>query len=198
MSINIFRRVVLADIKPWALSRPASVTWVLVLMGLAVGTLAVAQETVEPHISGTFNDYVWVETGTGAGAWHVTGTWTAQVHGRSGKGEFIGSLLGVRSDLWVLQTNADPANPALRTPHTHHVGLLDADVTVIPNGIRLTGNATITTNGSVAPFSDSPVQIDITGGQLIHYSNIKLTFLGSAVGHFGPQPYDGIVVLENP
>jgi hypothetical protein len=48
----------------------------------------------------------------------------------------------------------------------------------------------------VAPFSGAPIQIDITGGQLIQYSNIKLTFLGSAVEHFGPQPYDGIVVLE--
>jgi hypothetical protein len=147
------------------------------------------------EVSGTFNDYVWVEVGSGAGAWHVTGDWTADVRGRSGKGEFIASLLGVRSDLWVLQTSADPANPALRSPHTHHVGLFNEDVTVIPNRVRLTGTAIITTNGAAAPFSGSPVQVDITGGALLQFSNIKLTFLGHAIDHFGPQPYDGIVVF---
>lgn len=170
----------------------------LATMALAIGTHAFAQETAgeaQGPVSGTFNDYVWVEGGAGAGAWHVTGQWTARVKGESGKGEFTGSLLGVRSDLWVLETFADPANPALRTPHTHHVGLLDAEVTVIPNGIRLEGTAIITGNGSVAPYSNSTVRVDITGGNLIRYSNIKLTFFGAAVGHFGPQPYDGLVVI---
>ena len=116
--------------------------------------------------------------------------------GASGKGEFVASLLGVRSDLWLLQTKADPANPALRSPHTHHVGLLNANVSVIPNGVRLTGTAIITTNGAVAPYSGSPVQVDITGGGLIRFSNIQLSFLGVAIEHFGPQPYDGIVMVE--
>ncbi len=168
----------------------------LVTIAVAMGAHASAQETPQTHVSGTFNDYVWVEAGAGAGAWHVTGAWTAKVNAASGKGEFIGSLLGVRSDLWVLQTFADPANPAWRTPHTHHVGLLEADVTVIPNGIRLEGTAIITANGSVAPYSSSMVRVDITGGGLIRFSNIKLTFLETAVEHFGPQPYDGLVVLE--
>lgn len=168
----------------------------LVTMALALGSHAFAQESPQTHVSGTFNDYVWVEAGAGAGAWHVTGAWTAKVNPDSGKGEFTGSLLGVRSDLWVLQTSADPANPALRTPHTHHIGLLDADVTVIPNGIRLEGTAIITANGSVAPYSGSTVRVDITGGGLLRFSNIRLTFLGTAVEHFGPQPYDGLVVIE--
>ncbi|HET9266016.1 MAG TPA: hypothetical protein VFO14_23400 [Vicinamibacterales bacterium] len=174
---------------------PRFVVTALLAMAAAMGADAGGQERPQSRVSGTFNDYVWVEVGAGAGAWQVTGEWTAQVGVSSGKGEFVASLLGVRSDLWVLQTSADPANPALRTPHTHHVGLHDAEVSVIPNGVRLTGAAVITTNGAVALFSGSSVQVDITGGDAIRFSNIKLTFLGAATEHFGPQPYDGIVVF---
>lgn len=195
MSINILRRVTSVETKPLGRSKRVVAVSVLVMMALAVGAPALAQEGAAPRVAGTFNDHVWVEMGSGAGAWQVSGEWTAQLN-RGGKADFIGSLLGVRSDLWVLQTNADPTNPSVRTPHTHHVGLLNADVTVIPNGIRLTGAAIITTNGSVAPFSSSPVQVDITGGALIRFSNIKLTFLGHAVEHFGSQAYDGIVAFE--
>ncbi len=175
-------------------NKPCLVVSLLVTMALTMGSHAFAQDSPQTHISGTINDYVWVEAGAGAGAWHVTGQWAAKVKPGSGKGEFIGSLLGVRSDLWVLETFADPANPALRTPHTHHIGLVDADVTVIPNGIRLEGTAIITANGSVAPYSGSTVRVDITGGGQLRFSNIRLTFLGTAVEHFGPQPYDGLVV----
>lgn len=171
---------------------------VVAAIAVAAGAHAIAQENgAQPPlgVSGTFNDYVWVESGAGAGAWHVSGEWTARIKGNSGKADFTASLLGVRSDLWVLQTFADPANPALRTPHTHHVGLVDAAVTVLADGIRLEGIATITGNGSVAPYSGSTVRVDITGGNLINYSNVKMTFFGAAIGHFGPQPYDGLVVL---
>ena len=169
-------------------------------MALALVPHAVAQEGIDEapltHVAGTFNDYVWVEASQGFGPWHVTGEWSARVNPDSGKGEFIGSLLGVRSDLWVLQTAADPANPALRRPHTHHVSLPDADVIVLSNGVRLEGTAIITAQGSVAGYSGSAVRVDITGGNLIRYSNIKLTFLGAGgVDHFGPQPYEGVVVL---
>lgn len=169
---------------------------VLVAMAMAMGLQASAQQTPQTHVSGTFNDYVQVEGGAGAGAWQVTGAWTAKINTASRKGEFVASLLGVRSDLWVLLTQADPANPALRSPHTHHIGLLDADVTELSNGIRLEGSAVITANGSVAPYSGSTVRVDITGGGLIRFSNVKLTLLGNAIDHFGSQPYDGLVVLE--
>ncbi len=178
-------------------NRPRFVMALLVILALAAGAHAVAQENnaLLGRVSGTIDDYVWVETGAGAGAWHVTGQWTARSKGDSGKGEFSASLLGVRSDLWVLQAEADPANPALRSPHTHHVALYDADVTVIPNGIRLEGTAIISANGSVAPYSNSTVRVDITGGSWLRYSNVKLTFLEHAVDHFGPQPYEGVVAI---
>lgn len=169
---------------------------VAVVMGVHAVAQDVGSQAPLTHVAGTFNDYVWVEANQGFGPWHVTGEWSAQVNIHSGKGQFIGSLLGVRSDLWVLQTAADPANPALRSPHTHHVSLPDADVSVISNGIRLEGTAIITGNGSVANYSGSVVRVDMTGGNAVRYSNIKLTFLGaSAIEHFGPQPYEGLVVL---
>jgi hypothetical protein len=43
-------------------------------------------------------------------------------------------------------------------------------------------------------FSGSPVRVDITGGALLLFSNIKLTLLGHAIDHFGP-PYEGIVLF---
>ena len=165
---------------------------------LTVGTrlAALSQDGGQTRASGTFNDYVWVEVGAGAGAWHVTGPWSAKVNTANGRGEFVASLLGVRSDLWVQQTKADPQNPALRSPHTHHIGIVDATVTLLPDGVRLTGAAVITTNGNVAPYSGSPIQVDITGGSFVRFSNIRLTFLGVSIEHFGPQPYEGVVTIE--
>src|SRR5688500_8711869 len=157
--------------KRWSMgSKPGFLCIALLAMVVMVGGDAYGQES-SSRISGTINDYVWVEVGAGTGAWHVTGEWTGLLNRDSGKGEFVASLLGVRSDLWVIQTNSDPANPALRSPHTHHVGLFDAVVSVIPNGVRLTGTAIITSNGALAGFSGSPVQVDITGGSVIRYSN---------------------------
>lgn len=159
-----------------------------------VSAQASAQNPPRSHLGGTIGDYVWVEAGPGLGAWFVSGEWSLHVHGASGKADFTASLLGVRSDLWVLQNSIDPATGS-RTPHTHHVGLVNAEVTSIPNGFKVSGTATITANGSVAPYSDAPVEVEITGGNLVRFSNMKLTFLGIAIGHFGSQPYDGVVVL---
>lgn len=52
----------------------------------------------------------WVEAGAGQGAWQVTGTWNATIANQTGKAEFVASILGVRSDLWVLQNGETPEN----------------------------------------------------------------------------------------
>jgi hypothetical protein len=166
-----------------------------VLLALAlVGVQASAQNSVPAHLDGTIGDYVWVEAGPGFGAWFVSGEWSLHIPGASGKADFRASLLGVRSDLWVLQNSSTPAT-APRSPHTHHVGILNGEVTSIPNGFKVSGTAIITANGSVAPYSNAPVEVEITGGNLVPFSNMKLTFLGIAIDHFGSQPYDGVVVL---
>ena len=66
-------------------------------------------------------------------------------------------------------------------------------MTSIPNGFKVSGTATITANGNVTPYSSAPVEVEITGGNLLQFSNMKLTFRGVAVDHFGSQPYDGVV-----
>jgi hypothetical protein len=155
-----------------------------------------AQDASQMRMTGILADHVWVDVGAGAGAWQVSGTWSARVSGSSGKGEFVAAILGVRSDLWVLQTGADPQTSP-RSPHTHHVALLDAAVTAIPGGIRLTGNAIMTTNGNVATqFSGSPIVVEITGGDTVQLSNVKLTFQGASTEHFGSHVYDGVVTIE--
>jgi hypothetical protein len=166
-----------------------------VLLALAVlGVQASAQNPAKAHLGGTIGDYVWVEAGPGFGAWFVSGEWSLHVHGESGKADFTASLLGVRSDLWVLQNSIDPVTTT-RSPHTHHVGIVKGEVTSIPNGFKVSGTATITANGNATPYSSAPVEVEITGGNLLQFSNMKLTFLGVAIDHFGSQPYDGVVVL---
>jgi hypothetical protein len=71
---------------------------------------------------------------------------------------------------------------------------VNGEVTSIANGFKVSGTAAITANGSVAPYSNAPVEVEITGGNLMRFSNMKLTFLGMAIDHFGSQPYDGVVV----
>lgn len=159
-----------------------------------VGAQPSAQQSLPSNLGGTIGDYAWVEAGPGFGAWFVSGEWSLRVHRRNETADFTASLVGVRSDLWVLQNSSNPAT-APRTPHTHHVGLVNAVVTSIPNGFKVSGNATITANGSVAPYSNAPVEVEITGGNLVQFSNMKLTFFGIAVDHFGSQPYDGAVAL---
>jgi len=166
-----------------------------VFLALAlVGVQASAQNSVSTHLGGTIGDYVWVEAGPGLGAWFVSGEWSLQVHGSSGKADFTASLLGVRSDLWVIQNSSDPVTTT-RSPHTHHVAIVNGQTTSIPNGFKVSGTATITANGNVTPYSSAPVEVEITGGNLLQFSNMKLTFLGAAIDHFGSQPYDGVVVL---
>ena len=159
-----------------------------------VGAQASTQNSLPSHLGGTIGDYVWVDAAPGTGAWFVSGEWSLGVHGKSGKADFTASLLGVRSDLWVLQTSSDPAT-VNRSPHTHHVGIVNGEVTSIPNGFKVSGTATISANGNLAPYSNAPVEVEITGGNLLQFSNMKLTFRGIAIDHFGSQPYDGVVVL---
>jgi hypothetical protein len=78
---------------------------------------------------------------------------------------------------------------------THHLTLVDATVTPLTNGFRVTGPVIATGNGAYpAPCGpNSTLQIDITGGNSVAYSNIQLTFTGDATKHFGTQPINGVV-----
>jgi hypothetical protein len=147
------------------------------------------------HLAGSIHDRSAANVKP-AGPWDIHGVWSLTLKGNSGKADFSAALSMEESDYWVLANAKDPNDPSLRNPHTHHVYVVDATVTSLPNGgFRVTGPATITANGvNPPPFGpNSTVQIDITGGGAVPYSNIALTLSGDAAAHFGMQPLDGVV-----
>lgn len=148
---------------------------------LALAGSAQAQSSAPTKLSGVINDYT--DAASPSGPWHLVGEWSVRVKGASGKADFAVSLTMVRS-----ATGS--------SPHTHHVGLVNAEVTVLPNGYRLTGPAVITSNGATAGFTGSDVVIDIVGSTALPFANVKIVFGGAAVGHFGDQPLDGVVTVR--
>ena len=161
------------------------------LFVLTTGALAQAQ--TQTHFEGLMSDYTAASV---AGPWEVRGEWTLQVQGESGKADFSASLAMERSDMGVMLSGGGNLNSAAaRNGHTHHITLVDGTVTPILNGFRVSGPATITGNGAFpAPFGpSSTLQIDITGGNSVIFSNIKVTFGGDAATHFGLNALGGVV-----
>ena len=148
---------------------------------LVLAAQALAQSSSPFKVEGTLNDYT--DAANTAGPWHITAEWSAELRGRSGRVDFIASLTMVRSATGAWS-------------HTHHVALMNATVTPIPNGHRISGDAVITSNGAVGGFSGSHVDVDITGGSALALSNSRLTFSDAAIGHFGDQPIEGVVSLR--
>ena len=154
------------------------VTVARVVIALGVAAPARAQSAVVARVEGTFHDFT--ADLDGSGAWQLVGAWAGTLKS-SGLVDVTTSLSMVRSD------------NATRQPHTHHVTLTDGAVSVIAGGYRITGPATITSNGATAGFSGSQVVVDITGGAAVPLAKITLTFQGAAAAHFGDQPIDGVV-----
>ena len=151
----------------------------LVTLALALGSQGQAQTAAPTKFAGDVDDYTALLDP--AGPWHISGAWSVTLKGESGKGDFSVALSMVRSQ-----------NPA-PAAHTHHVTLIDGDVTPLANGFRISGAAVITSNGNLAGFSGSPVDIVVSGGTSLPYSNLAITFGGAATAHFGDQPLHGVV-----
>jgi hypothetical protein len=166
-----------------------------VVLVLFAGLTAVAQDGVPQRLSGTISDYT--QAANVGGPWEVRGHWSLHVHDDSGTADFSAALAMVHSDLGViLSTNPNLNDPKARNAHTHHIFLVGGAVSAIPNGFRISGTATITGNGSFPPpfGPTSTLQVDITGGNTVTFSNIALTFGGQAVGHFGSNAISGVIV----
>jgi hypothetical protein len=149
------------------------------------------------HLTGSIHDF----TTPMAGSWTIHGDWSLDVTGGPNAAEFTAELTMERSDLFFEMNPMMSANSlTTRNPHTHHISVVGT-VTPIPGGFRVTSEAdetTITGNGAPPTFEKtvpptSTLQIDITGGSLVTFSNVTLTFGGAAVGHFGPNPIAGVV-----
>jgi hypothetical protein len=151
----------------------------LVTIALALSRPGLGEPAGKEKLGGAINDYTAaLDTG---GPRHVSGRWSVSREGESGQADFSAALGMVRAD-----------NPA-RAAHTHHVTVSDGEVTALANGSRISGTATITSNGSLAGFSGSPVTVDVTGGNTLTFSNVSVTFGAGAAAHFGDQPLHGVV-----
>lgn len=151
----------------------------LTLFGAMLSTTGFARTGFQTRLEGTINDFT--ADLDGNGPWIIQAPWTLDIQGSSGKADFSAALNMARSD-----------NPA-RAAHTHHVGLSNGDVTPITGGFRITGAATMTSNGNQAGFSGSEITIEVVGGNSVPLSNVRLTFGGASAAHFGAEPLDGVV-----
>jgi hypothetical protein len=154
------------------------VTAALVVTTLGLAAPAGAQSTAVARVGGVIHDFT--ADLDASGPWQLVGDWSATLK-TSGTVDVQASLSMVRAD-----------NPT-RSAHTHHVALIDGVLAAIVNGYRITGTATITSNGTAAPFSGSPVVVDVTGGAAVSLAKVAMTFQGAATGHFGDQPIEGVI-----
>lgn len=172
---------------------------------LTVG-LALGQDTRGVHFRGVIHDYS--PSTVSGGPYEMRGTWSLDMQ-RSGSADFTADLTMETSDYGISDaTKVDPTNPATRNPHTHHIsmtgGTVSYDVSVCPAntpattgpGIAVTGAVETAGNGSPAPFESkgsSTLQVCITGGSTVSFSNLTIVYTGPATSHFGPQPIHGVV-----
>jgi hypothetical protein len=164
---------------------------VLVLASIA----ALAQSGAPRRFSGVINAYspqTTTTTGT-VGPYEVRGPWSLTLRKNSSMAEFSAALNMELSDGWVITQNGSNFDPAARGAHTHHITMCGEVTKTSTGGLLITGNATITLNGSAAPVSPSVLTIEITGGTDVEFSNITLTFEPPGSKHFGTEPLPGVV-----
>jgi hypothetical protein len=165
-----------------------------------------AQDLRPVHFSGTIHDYS--PSTVSGGPYEMRGEWTLDVV-RGGTATFSADMAMETSDYGITgATQVDPANPATRSPHTHHISMTNVtvsyDTSVCPantppttvSGLVVNGTATTTGNGGPATFEAkgaSTLQVCLMGGSELSYSNVTLVYTGPATSHFGAQPIHGVV-----
>jgi hypothetical protein len=167
---------------------------VVAILVLLAGSGGRAEGPKRVHFSGILDDH----TLAMFGSWEMHGVWSMDVDQRKGTADFTAVMNMERADLFFVPPPAgnggDPNNLAVRNAHTHHISVKDGTLSAITGGFRIAGGATVTGNGGVAPFgTNNNLQIDVTGGTVVTYSNIALTFSGDAIKHFGSAPIAGAV-----
>jgi len=186
---------------------------ILAVPALALPFAALAQAPMPDHFRGIINDYT-AATGV-SGPWEMHGTWSLKLKRESGKADFSAIMTMEHPDSWIALNPGTPPNPpnidnpAARIPHTHHITMTDVlvsyDTSACPvdspattGRFVITGEASITGNGSPAPFEakgPSTLQVCITGGTQVEFSNVTLAFTSTspATGHFGTEAIHGVV-----
>jgi len=175
-------------------------------IGFTLAAMLSAQDLRIVHFKGLISDYS--PSTVAGGPYEIRGTWSLDVQ-RGGQATFTADLNMETSDYGISSATAvDPTNPGTRSPHTHHILVTNAtvsyDTSVCPanspattgSGVVVTSTATTTGNGGPAAFESkgaSSLQICITGGSEVEFSNLTMVYTGPATGHFGPQAIHGVV-----
>jgi hypothetical protein len=183
------------------------------LLVLTVATGAMADPRTPVHFRGMISDYSTATIATKlVGPWEMRGTWSLDLNGESGLADFSAVLNMELSDQAISEGIAQVDNPLTRVAHTHLITMTNAtvstDTSVCPAdnplsdpptigpGLVISGPVSVTANGSSAPFEakgPSTLQVCITGGMEVQFSNVTLQFKGLAPSHFGLQPIHGVV-----
>jgi hypothetical protein len=191
--------------------------WVIRSFAVSILVLPFAAQAEAPkpdEFRGIFNDYT-AATGV-SGPWEMHGHWSVKLKRGAVKADFSAVMTMEHPDSWIAANpggvppsppNID--NPTSRNPHTHHItmegALVSTDTASCPvdspaTTVRyvLTGQPSITGNGSPAPFEakgPSTLVVCITGGTEVEFSNMTMTFTSTspATAHFGTQAIHGVV-----
>ena len=190
-----------------------AVRTVAVLM-LGAGTSALAQAPIPVHFRGIINDYTAAHDTKGnlTGPWEMHGTWSLELNSRLSTADFSAVMTMELSDFAISEDLVSVDDPVTRSAHTHHITMKNATLSYNTKGCPpepagnppttgrfvVNGYADITGNGSPAPFSKggtvlSPLQVCVTGGTDVQFSNVTLVLGAPATGHFGMQAIHGVV-----
>jgi hypothetical protein len=170
--------------------------------------ISFAEERETAHFSGLLNDYS--PAGVKGGPWEMHGQWTLDLHRERHSDSFLADFYADMTMAGFGTTAGAPdGTKGGQGAHTHHIKLTNVAVTENMDGCPTYSPATIkgfqisntvslmTGNGGVAPFETSPpsstLQVCVTGGDEVAFSNVSLVFSGPAVSHFGSQPIHGVV-----
>jgi hypothetical protein len=160
---------------------------------LAAGISALAQNA-PTKFSGLINDYSPETTVSPTGPWEMRGSWQLTLKAGGRKADFSAEFNMELSDYSIVCCGIDPDMPAERMPHSHFIKLVGGDVAQLQGGgFKVTGGTLVILKNGSPVLSPSTLTIDVTGGTTAAYSNIALTFGGTADGHFGTQPVNGNV-----
>ncbi len=179
---------------------------VLPFLLLVSASCAFPQEHRHIHFAGLLNDYTPLSPLTSGSPYEMHGQWSVDLR-EGGVADFFADM--TMSDFGTTNGVLD-ATKGGQNAHTHHIRLTNVRVTwdmigcptyspATTMGIQLNGTVSVITgNGGKAPFEPttpptSTLQVCVTGGNEVPYSNMTMVFGGPAINHFGTQAIHGVV-----
>jgi hypothetical protein len=187
---------------------PSAVRVLSVLL-LASGTYAMADDHGPLHFRGLINDYT--PATVAGGPYEMHGQWSMELHPERGTADFFADMTMSSFGTTTTSTGAiveDPTQAGVN-PHTHHIRLTDIVIssetstcptykTATTMRFQITSTLSeMTGNGNVLKGETDPptssLQVCVSGGPVVEYSNITLVFGAPASGHFGTGAIHGVV-----